>query len=351
MDTRVSANTTAIDAINNAETGILKQAKDDATSKDNALKTELTGAIDTAKTGAINDSKAYTDERETEIRKNVSANTTAIDAINNAETGILKQAKDDATSKDNALKTELTGAIDTAKTGAINDSKAYTNTEIGKVNESINTKVSQLETADTNNLAEAKAYTDEQVATVASTAANAMKYKGTVGTGGTTETLPTTGVTNGDTYKVIVDGTYDNQQAFVGDVFIAVVTTTDDTATIAWTLIPAGDDGNVNTVDTILTDGSLVIGKGNKEITTLVNGSDGQILKIVNGKPAFANEKTTVVTSDDSVSIEESTEGSVTTYTIGVKNVSTDLLTQGSDVLIFDGGNSSFQAVTTEPTE
>ena len=347
MDARVIANTNAIDAINNSESGILKTAKDYTDSQVGSAKTELTGSIATSKTEAVSEAKNYTDAREVEIKKDIKSNADAISAINNTETGILKQSKDYADSQVNSAKTELTDAIDSARSEAITESYAYTDEKIVTVNSELETQVSDLVQADATNLQTAKQYTDEQVATVAATAANAMKYKGTVGEGGTVATLPTSNVNNGDTYKVLVDGTYDGKQAFSGDVFIAVVTTTDTSATITWTLIPAGDDGNVNTADTVLTDSALVIGKGNKEVTTLANGTEGQVLTIVNGKPTYVNVKTyNVEAIDNSAVVTSSVEGDITTFKVGVNEVSTDKLIQGTKVLILNGGSSAISAIT-----
>jgi hypothetical protein len=81
-----------------------------------------------------------------------------------------------------------------------------------------------------------------------------MSYRGTLGTGGTITALPSTGVLNGDTYKVITAGTYNQMYAGVGDLFIAKV----DNSTVTWTLVPSGDDGDVfadenfNAVDEII---------------------------------------------------------------------------------------------------
>lgn len=79
----------------------------------------------------------------------------------------------------------------------------------------------------------------------------AMHYKGTV-TGGT---LPSTGVSNGDTYKVAENGTYDGQVAKVGDLFIAVVSG----GTTTWTYVPSADDTAVTsiTAGTGLTGGTI----------------------------------------------------------------------------------------------
>lgn len=189
-----------------------------------------------------------------------------------------------------------------------------------------------------NTVLTTKGYVDDQINTKIA-ASNAMVYKGTVGTDGTIETLPSTDVVNGDTYKVVADGTYAGQQAFTGDLFIAVVVD----GNVSWTLIPSGDDGNVSTAGT-LTSGSVVIGKGNKEVETLTNGSAKQILRVNNDGDAveWTDETSYTVTSDDdSINVNTTTNGSEKTIDVAVKSVSTDLLTQGALTLILDGGNAA----------
>ena len=67
-----------------------------------------------------------------------------------------------------------------------------------------------------------------------------MKFKGTVGTGGTVTALPVDGsAAVGDTYKVITDGTYAGQEARVGDTFICEAKTS---SANTWTYIPSGDE-------------------------------------------------------------------------------------------------------------
>ena len=62
-----------------------------------------------------------------------------------------------------------------------------------------------------------------------------MQYKGTLGTNGTITSLPSAASSNeGFIYKVITAGTYADQEAKIGDVFISNGS--------AWTLIPSGDD-------------------------------------------------------------------------------------------------------------
>lgn len=73
---------------------------------------------------------------------------------------------------------------------------------------------------------------------------DAMTYKGTVGTGATVTSLPTSGVKNGDTYKVATAGTYGTHSCDVGDLLIATGTETNGVITsgLAWTYVPSGDD-------------------------------------------------------------------------------------------------------------
>ncbi len=79
----------------------------------------------------------------------------------------------------------------------------------------------------------------------------AMHYEGTISGG----TLPSTGVKNGDTYKVAEAGTYDGQAAKIGDLFIAVVSG----STVTWTYVPSADDTAVTSVTagTGLTGGTI----------------------------------------------------------------------------------------------
>lgn len=71
----------------------------------------------------------------------------------------------------------------------------------------------------------------------------AMHFKGTIGTAGTAGTaLPTSGVTIGDTYKVVTKGTYAGQAAGIGDLFIATATTP------TWAYVPSGDDAAVTSI-------------------------------------------------------------------------------------------------------
>lgn len=124
---RIAQNVADIDAI---EADYLKAA--DKTALQNAINTEK-GRMDTflasanLKEGAIDTLKEIQDYIAThgaaadEMVKNIAANKTAIDAINNTETGILKTAKDYADTQDGTLHTTITGEIATAKSEAIAD--------------------------------------------------------------------------------------------------------------------------------------------------------------------------------------------------------------------------------------
>ena len=128
---------TAVGNLQKADTDNLQAAKDYADSKDAAQTTTLQGEIATAKSGAESTAKAYTDTEIAKIDTAYKAADTelqgAIDAINNAESGILADAKKYADDQDAAQTATLQGEIATAKSGAESTAKAYTDTEIAKI--------------------------------------------------------------------------------------------------------------------------------------------------------------------------------------------------------------------------
>ena len=78
-------------------------------------------------------------------------------------------------------------------------------------------------------------YTKEEVNQIIDNLPEAMIFKGTLGVGGTIQSLPTASADNeGYTYKVITAGTYAGQSADVGDMFTSNGS--------EWVLIPAGDE-------------------------------------------------------------------------------------------------------------
>lgn len=88
-------------------------------------------------------------------------------------------------------------------------------------------------------------------------AVDAMRFKGTLGTGGTVTDLPTTGVKVGDTYRVITAGTYASIKCEVGDLVIATATTP------TWTVAQTNIDGAI-TASTTTTNGYLAKFTGDK---------------------------------------------------------------------------------------
>lgn len=88
-----------------------------------------------------------------------------------------------------------------------------------------------------------KIATTAYVDTAISDLPSPMVFKGSLGTGGTITALPVDGTaTVGDTYKVIVAGTYASQAAKVGDMFICDSKTS---SANTWTYIPSADDTNI----------------------------------------------------------------------------------------------------------
>lgn len=81
--------------------------------------------------------------------------------------------------------------------------------------------------------------------TLPSLPTGAMIFKGTLGTGGTTTSLPAS-PTVGWCYKVITAGTYGGQSCTYGDMLVY----SEDNA---WVLIPSGDDEKVGTVTNVAT--------------------------------------------------------------------------------------------------
>ena len=116
-------------------------------------------------------------------------------------------------------------------------------------------------------------YVNEEIArieTIIEDLPEPMIFKGTLGTGGTIQELPTASASNeGFTYKVITEGTYAGQSARVGDVFISNGS--------EWVLVPAGDDFN-DTWRAIKVNGTEVL--NNAISSGAVNFNEGDQLTI-----------------------------------------------------------------------
>lgn len=144
-------------------------------------------------------------------------------------------------------------------------------------------------------------------------AAQALRFKGTVGTGGTVATLPTTGVQIGDTYIVKAAGNFAGEGCEAGDMIVAVATTP------TWQVIQRNLDGAVTGKS--LTANALILGNGDSTVKALANGGNGKILKMVSGTPSWADEYSyTLPSATDTV-----LGGIKTGYTANGKNYPVDL--------------------------
>lgn len=86
-----------------------------------------------------------------------------------------------------------------------------------------------------------KQYVDTQIVAKLQTS-DAMTLKGTLGTGGTITAIPTTNVTQGDTYKIITKGSYAGWDCDAGDMLVAMASGSITATTTNWLLIPSGDE-------------------------------------------------------------------------------------------------------------
>lgn len=132
-------------------------------------------------------------------------------------------------------------------------------------------------------LTSAKSYADGILA-----ANDAMVFKGTLGTNGTVTTLPTSGYSAGWTYRVVTAGTYAGKVCEIGDLVIAIKDFNTSTSNDDWTVAQTNIDGAVTATNTLGAN-QLILGNGVKTVKALANGSSGQILKIVDGVPAWGD--------------------------------------------------------------
>lgn len=195
-----------------------------------------------------------------------------------------------------------------------------------------------------------KKYVNAQISAHAS-AVDAMRFCGLLGGEGNIVSLPTTGVKNGDTYKVAVAGKYNGtENAKPGDMYIALVSKgTEGAVTISWQLIPSANenDGNVSASGT-LTNNTLIVGSDGKNVKSLANGAAGQFLMVdptngpkwVDPPEKWFDDTITTITSTDT--IKATKQDGTYNYQLNVQKVSTDVLSQGEQVLVFDCGDSNF---------
>ena len=152
---------------------------------------------------------------------------------------------------------------------------------------------------------------------------DAMVIKGTLGTGGDVTSLPTSGYVVGWSYKVITAGTYAGYTCEVGDLIYATndgPPTGSSVVNSDWSVIQSNIVGAIS-ASTGLTADQLVIGNS-YAVSSLAAGTNGQVLKIINGKPGWStdnNDNTTYTfTSGDNGTFKVTpSNGGAQTISIG----------------------------------
>lgn len=120
---------------------------------------------------------------------------------------------------------------------------------------------------------------------------DAMVIKGTLGTGGDFTSLPTYGYVVGWSYKIITAGTYAGYTCEVGDLIYATNDGPLSGSSVInsdWSVIQSNIVGAIS-ASTGLTANQLVVGNS-YAVSSLAAGSNGQVLKIINGKPGWSTD-------------------------------------------------------------
>lgn len=123
-------------------------------------------------------------------------------------------------------------------------------------------------------------------------AAQALRFKGTIGTDGNVTELPANH-TVGDTYVVKAAGNFAGEGCEAGDMIICVKSGT-TAANGDWSVIQRNLDGAVTGKS--LTANAVILGNGGSTVKTLANGTAGYVLKATANGPAWQAEKDTVYT-------------------------------------------------------
>ncbi len=172
----------------------------------------------------------------------------------------------------------------------------------------------------------------------------AMHFKGTIGTGGTAgTTLPTSNVTVGDTYKVVTAGTYDSQDADIGDLFIAIDTTP------TWAYVPSGDDTAVTSITagtgltggTITTTGTIALATSGVSAGTYQGLTVDTYGRVTSAQDmGYTTNKGTVtsvgIIAGDGISVSGSPITESGNITVGLSNSTTAKTTQAVYPITFD---------------
>lgn len=123
-------------------------------------------------------------------------------------------------------------------------------------------------------------------------AAQALRFKGTIGTDGDVTELPANH-TVGDTYVVKAAGNFAGEGCEAGDMIICVKSGT-TAANGDWSVIQRNLDGAVTGKS--LTANTVILGNGGSTVKALANGTTGYVLKATASGPAWQAEKDTVYT-------------------------------------------------------
>ena len=151
-----------------------------------------------------------------------------------------------------------------------------------------------------------KKYVDDTIASAIS-ASDAMVFKGTIGTGGTSESLPSTAIV-GDTYKVIALTTIPGASSYtgaeetakVGDLIVAI------SGEPKWVVVPSGDD-EIKTLVQSITWSDL---KAKRDAGSLIPGmqyriTDYQCTTVLGGTKSAGHRFDIIVVADDENTLNE----------------------------------------------
>lgn len=154
---------------------------------------------------------------------------------------------------------------------------------------------------------------------------DALRYRGTVGTGGTVTALPTTKVQIGDTYKVASAGTYGGIKCELGDLLIAIGTEGTDgyiSGTITWTLVAQGSDTDTTyTLTGASNKITLTASTGGAQNITVEGGTD--ITATVAGNKLTVTHDNVTRTDDKATTAETLAHGGTIDVVTGIDSSDT----------------------------
>lgn len=145
------------------------------------------------------------------------------------------------------------------------------------------------------------AFVNKAVSDGVAAVSGALIFRGTLGEGGTVETLPKEPKV-GDVYIVSVAGTYGEAVCEIGDMLVCSAAKVEDTPA-KWEAIQANINGAVTAASSLTAD-QLVLGGGNQAVKPLAAGTNGHVLTMQNGKPAWV--------APYKASVQKGTDGSLT---------------------------------------